>query len=311
MNKNVLVVFGATGSQGGSVIDTVLADGELSKQFVLRGTSRDPSSEASKKLVAKGVEIMKASVDDGRSLQAAFKGAHTVFASTVTIYDGRAYQHEVDHGRALADAAVAAGVQHIIWSTLPNAGKISGGKVRNMGHFDGKEEVEQYIRTLPIKSAFVAPGCFMSNFHHSMAPHPIGEGVNAIFGFVNPETRLPLINTAADIGKWVTAILADFSKFEGKVLSCATQLYTFQEVVDTISRVTGKTVIYKQLPQEKWRQFLPPTMVDHIAEMLLYFQDYGYFGKDTEKEVEWSAAQARGKLSTLEEYLAANPLKLV
>lgn len=306
----LLAVVGATGRQGGSVIDTVLGDAQLSKEYSIRGTTRDPSQASTQALVKKGVEVVKAEINDAASLKKAFDGAHVVFANTITVYDGHAYEHEITLGRALADAAVASSVPFYIYSTLPNAGKISGGKLKNMGHFDGKEEVEQYIRKLPMKSAFIAPGSFMSNFAETMAPHPVGDGTYALFNFVNPETKLPLINTAGDTGKWVAAILADFPKYEGKVFSAATALYTFNEIVDALSRAWGKTVAYRQLPEETWRSFLPPTMQDHVAEMLQYIQDYGYYGENTEEKVKWSAEQALGRLTELDEYLQANPLKL-
>jgi uncharacterized protein YbjT (DUF2867 family) len=308
--SKLLVVIGATGQQGGSVVNAVLDDAQLSKEYSIRGTTRDPSQASAQALAKKGVEVVKADVEDAASLKKAFEGAYVVFANTVTIYDGHTHEHEVSHGRALADAAVSAGVQYYIYSTLPNAGKISGGKLKNMGHFDGKEEVEQYIRTLPMKSAFFAPGSFMSNFSATMAPHPIGEGSYALFNFVSPETKLPLIDTAGDTGKFIAAILADFPRYEGKVLSASTALYTFSEIVDSMSKASGKSVTYKQLPEETWRGFLPPTMKDHVAEMMQYIQDYGYYGEDTEDKVKWSAEQARGRLATLDEYFEANPLKL-
>lgn len=55
--SKLLTVFGATGNQGGSVIRAVLADPILSKQFTLRGITRDAFKPAAKELVAKGVEI--------------------------------------------------------------------------------------------------------------------------------------------------------------------------------------------------------------------------------------------------------------
>lgn len=308
--SKILVVVNATGQQGGSVVDAVLGDDQLSKVYTVRGTTRDPSQASSQALAKKGVEVVKAEVDDAASLKRAFEGAHAVFANTVTVYDGHAYEHEVSHGRALADAAVAARVPYYIYSTLPNAGRISGGKLKNMGHFDGKEEVEQYIRTLPMKSAFFAPSMFMSNFGATMKPHPVAEGKYALFNFVNPETKMPLIDTAKDTGKWIAAILCDFPKYEGKVISAATALYSFTEIVDIMSKSSGKSVSYSQLPEQAWRSFLPPTMQDHIAEMMQFFQDYGYHGEDTEGKVAWSAEQAKGKLTTLEEYFQANPLQL-
>ncbi|KAI4122516.1 MAG: hypothetical protein LQ338_005785 [Usnochroma carphineum] len=308
--SKLLVVFGATGQQGGSVVESVLGDAQLNKEYSIRGTTRDPGKPNAQELVKKGVEVVKADVDDAASLRKAFEGAHVVFANTVTIYDGHTYEHEVNQGRALADAAVAVGVPFYIYSTLPNAGKISGGKLKHMGHFDGKEEVEQYIRTLPLRSAFIAPGSFMSNFHASMAPHPAGDGTYAFAASVRPDAKMPLINTAGDTGKWVAAILADFSNYEGKVLCCSTAVYTFQEMADAMSKASGKTVRYTQLPEDTWRGFLPPPMRDHVAEMLQYFQDYGYYGENTEGKVKWSAEQARGNLTTLDEYLKANPLSL-
>ncbi|PYH88562.1 NAD(P)-binding protein [Aspergillus ellipticus CBS 707.79] len=310
MSPNLLVVVGATGQQGSSIINTMLADPELSKEYTIRGTTRNPASPAAQTLAAKGIEIVAADFNDPASLQRAFTGAHTVFGTTTTSYDGNTYTHEITHGRALADAVVAAHVPFYIYSTLPSIAKTSQGALKHGGHFDGKEDVEQYIRTLPVKSAFVAPGSFMSNFHDSMAPHPAGDGTYALASFVTPETQLPMIITAGDMGKWVAAILADFPKYEGKVLCCATALYSFAEIADTMTRASGKMVVYRQLPEQVWRGFLPALMVDHIADMPKSFQDHGYYGENTAEKVAWSAEQARGKLTTLEECLGANPLRL-
>lgn len=310
--SKLLVVFGVTGQQGGSVVQAILTNKQLSKEYIIRGTTRDPGQPQARALVEKGVEVVKADVDDPVSLQKAFEGAHVVFSSTVTVYDGYAYEHEVSHGRALVDAAIFVGVPYYIYSTLPNAGKNSGGKLKHMGHFDGKEEVEQYIRSLPIQSAFIAPGSFMSNFHDSMTPRPLGnDGTTyALFNFVHPDTQLPLIDAARDTGKWVAAILADFSMYKDQVLCCATALYSLHEIVDIMSKISGKKVLYQQVPEEVWRGFLPPKMQDHIAEMFQYFQDYGYYGAKTVENVKWSAEQAYGQLTTLEEYLRAHPLNL-
>lgn len=317
--SKLLVVLGATGQQGGSVVETVLADPQLSKEYRIRGTTRDPQSAKAQALAARGVEPVSADVNDPASLRAAFVGAYAVFASTVTVYDdGHAYEHEVAHGRAVADAVQAAGVPYLVYSTLPNAGQISGGKLWNMGHFDGKAEAEQYIRALQqqppggVTSAFIAPGCFMSNFHASMAPHPdpAGDGTYALAGFVGPRTQVPLIATADDTGKWVAAILADFPRYAGRVISCATAVYTLEEIVDAMSRASGKTVVYKQLPRAAWEGFLPETMRAHISEMMQYFEEYGYYGENTAEKVREGAAQARGKLTTVDEYLQAHPLNL-
>jgi len=308
--SKILVVFGATGQQGGSVIDCVIHDPQLSKQYKVRGVTRDLSKQAAQSLQEKGIEVVKGDFEDKESLKQAMQGAHTVFSMTATVYDGQTMERGIAEGKALADAAVAAGVEYFIWSSLPHVGKVSGGKYQHADHFDSKAEVEEYIRTLPIKSSFFAPGSFMQNFGGTMAPHPAGDGTYAISNVVTPQTQLPLIDAAADSGKWVAAILAEPEKYEGEVLSAATKLYSFEEIVQIISKETGKTVKYNQLPESTFRRFLPPAAADNLVEMMLYFQGFGYYGPQTKEKVEWTAQQARGKLTTFEEYLSKNPIQL-
>ncbi|GLA24480.1 hypothetical protein AnigIFM63326_000527 [Aspergillus niger] len=308
--SKILVVVGATGQQGSSIINSILSDPKLSQEYTIRGTTRDPNSPKAQALAAKGIEIIAANFNEPESLQRAFTGAHTVFANTPTIYDGHTHEHEVAHGRALIDAAVAVGVPFYIYSTLPSISKISQGWLKNGGHFDGKEEVEQYIRTQLIRSAFVAPGSFMSNFHDTMAPRCMENGDYALLLPVPAHIKLPLIETEADLGKWVAAILADFDQYEGKVLCCATALYSFEEIVETMSRVSEKTVTYREVPVEIWATYLPELMRGYIVDMFTLFRVYGYYGDGTEEKVKWSAEQARGNLTMLEEYLRKYPLNL-
>lgn len=309
--SKILVVFGATGQQGGSVIDYILKDPQLSTQYTIRGVTRDLSKPAVHELQRKGIEVVKGDFEDNESLTKAMQGAHTVFGMTATVYDGQIMTREVAEGKALADAAVTAGVQYFIWSTLPHVAKISGGKYQQVENFDVKAEVEQYIRKLPIKSSFFAPGSFMQNFTGMMAPHPLGDGTYAISSFVSAQTQLPLVDAAADSGKWVAAILAEPEKYEGKVLSAATRIYSYEEIVEIISRATGKTVRYNQIPETVFRSFLPPAAADQLTQMLSYFQDFGYYGPETKEEVAWTAQQARGKLTTFEEYVGKNLVHLL
>ncbi|KAF8926658.1 NmrA family transcriptional regulator [Dissophora ornata] len=306
----ILVVFGATGQQGGSVANYVLNDPELSKQFQVRAVTRDPSKPAAQALQKDGAEVVKGDIDDKESIKQALHGAHTVFIVTNTVYDDQLRPREFAQGKTAADAAVAAGLQYIIFSTLSNAGKISGGKYKHLDHFDVKYDIEQYIRSLPIKSAFFAPGSFMQNFKSNMSPRPVGDGTYAISNIVTPETRLPLIETVSDSGKYVGAILAEPDKYEGKIFSAATRLYSYEEIVQAISKATGKTVKYNQLPVSVFRGFLPPGAADTLTDMFLYAQDFGYYGPQTEELVEWSAQNARGKVTTLDEYLVKNPIQL-
>jgi uncharacterized protein YbjT (DUF2867 family) len=56
--SKLITVFGATGNQGGSVIDAILADAQLSKEFKIRAITRDTSKKSAQDLVQRGVEVI-------------------------------------------------------------------------------------------------------------------------------------------------------------------------------------------------------------------------------------------------------------
>jgi len=249
------------------------------------------------------------------SVALALQGSEVVFALTVTDYGAKegTYNLELSQGKRITDAAVAAGVKYLIFSTLPHVSKTSKGKYTRVEGFDSKAEVETYIRELGkdpkvgLKSAFFAPGSFMQNFQH-MKPRPVGDGTYVLTGIVTPETQWPLIDTVGDTGKYVGAILADLDKYEGKVFCAATELTSMTETAEKMSKALGKPVVYKQLPVEVYKSFLRPNAADQLVEMFLYIQDYGYFGPTTKEAVEWAGKQAIGNLTSLERYLAENPV---
>jgi len=191
-----------------------------------------------------------------------------------------------------------------------SATKESDGKISQCTVFDAKAAVESYIRTLPIKSAFFAPATFMQNIQNEMKPRKQDDGTYTMAHVWNPTSAIPFIDVLGDSGKFVCAALAEPDKFDGKFIAAATTIYTPEEVVDTISKATGQTVKYKQIPDEVFKGFLPPSLAQPLLEMFRFEREYGYFGRDQKEAVEWAASNARGKLATLEEYLKANPLDL-
>ena len=301
--SKLLVVFGATGNQGKSVVEYVLKDPEFSKEYTIRAVTRDPSSASSKSLNDLGTEVVQGDLEDRASVKAALEGAFAVFLATTSVYDGKLEEREFAVGKSTADLAVAAGAQMLIYSSLTHAGSVSKGKYKNMGHFDSKAEVEQYIRTLPIKSAFFAPGSFMQNFETHMSPQPLGDGSYALFNFISPDAQLPLIDILGDAGKWVGAVLAEPDKYNGKFFAASTRLYAYAEVAEIIGKKKGKKVVYQQVPLDTFKSFLLPTMSPYIVDMFSWIQDEGYYGPGSKEQVEWAAAQTRGKLTTLEEWL--------
>ena len=138
MSKKIVSVVGATGTQGGSIVDTLLEEGKYS----LRAITRNPDSAKAKSLAARGIEVVKADVNDLDSLKNAFHGTFAVFAVTDFFEPfgqhgpQKAMEVETCQGMNLAKAAASTNtLQHYIWSTLPNGMRISGGKYM-IPHFE-------------------------------------------------------------------------------------------------------------------------------------------------------------------------------
>ncbi|KAJ5569491.1 uncharacterized protein N7459_008921 [Penicillium hispanicum] len=304
--SKLLVVFGATGQQGGSVIDFVLNDPELSKEYALRAITRNVSSAAAQALQTRGVKVVAGDVDDAASLPAALANAHTVFIVTASVYDDQLKAREYAQTKAAADAAVAAGAQYLIYSTCVACERLWG---RPVPAFDSKADAEAYIRSLPVQSAFFAPAMFMQNFLTNQAARPIPAAADgapptyAIANFIAPDAPFPIIETVRDTGKYVGAILAAPDAYAGVTLSAATGLVTYRECAETITRVTGKQTVYAQLPQEQWSSFLPPGSAGPLTAMMRWLESPGYYGPRTKEEVEWTAQRARGKLTSFEEFV--------
>ncbi|RYP67745.1 hypothetical protein DL771_007078 [Monosporascus sp. 5C6A] len=306
----ILAVFGATGQQGGSVINYVLNDLELSSEYKIRAITRDVNSEKARQLKEK-VEVVQGDVLNRGSLETALTGAHTVFAMTTPSFGPDALEVEYNSGKTIADVAVEKGVKYIIFSTLPSVREISGGKYTKVTPFDAKAKAEQYIRGLHIKSAFYSPGSFMENFQSQtfLAPRQAPDGTWIMARHTSPKSQMPLIDAVGDTGKFVGAILADPDKYEGKTFCAATAFYSLEEIAAIMSKTTGQTVVYKQIPLEDFKKSLS-FEPDMFVEALSYYEDFEYFGPDAKKLVAWAAENARGSLSTLEEYFQTHPLQL-
>lgn len=303
--SKLLVVFGATGQQGGSVVDFVLNDSELSKEYSLRAITRDVSQPAAQELLKKGVEVIAGDVDDLASLPAALTQAHTVFLVTNTAYDQDLKAREFRQSKNVADSAVAAGAQYIIFSTCPAASRLCNQPV---AAFDSKADIETYIRSLPVNSAFFAPGMFMQNFLSSQAPREdpafaAGVTTYSIKNFISPDALFPCIDTVQDSGKYVGAILADPDKYAGTVFSASTRFYSYQKCAEIITRVTGKKTVYVQLPHDQWSAYLPPDSSGPMTEMFRFIENHGYYGPRSKEDVEWTVQQARGRLTSFEEFV--------
>lgn len=184
-NKPLLVILGATGTQGGSVISHFLS---LNVQpYRLRGLTRNTTSEAAQKLSAQGVEVVAADLDNVASLERAFEGATAIFSVTdfwqpffvpanrtkaadagLSINEW-AYRNEKQQSQNIFDAAAKIDtLEHLVYSTLSDATKWSKGKYVHVYHFDSKAHAEYYAQEkypdLWKKTTRLQVGFYLSNF---------------------------------------------------------------------------------------------------------------------------------------------------
>jgi uncharacterized protein YbjT (DUF2867 family) len=314
---STLAVFGATGQQGGSVIHHVLSDPALSSRYKLRAITRDTTSPKARALLARGVSVVAADFDSPSSLTSALRGVDTVFAVTTPDFTSDAVAIEFARAKAVADAAVDAGAEYLIFSTLAPMEEISRGKYTRVYAYDAKAKAESYIRSLPIKSAFFAGAPFMQNFNAQVFLSPKkAEGTERWVWKRNnsPETKYPFIDGVADTGKFVGAVLASPDEYEGKTLYGAEGLYSLEDISGLMSTSTGREVVYEQVSDEEFRASLKAfggeVLADMFVEAFKFYEEYGAFGPGTEEKVEWSVKQVGGRLTSLEEFFKREPLKL-
>ncbi|KAE9364578.1 NAD(P)-binding protein [Stipitochalara longipes BDJ] len=308
-SKKVLVVFGATGNQGGSVVKAILNDPSLSSKFEIRGISRDPSKPAAAVLAEKGVTLVKADLNDKTSLAHALKGAYAVFAVT-NWHEIMNKEREIQQGKNVADVAKEQNVQHLIWSSLPYASKISEGKITGVLHFDSKAIVEEYISTINIPYTALHLGIFFSYLLYYLKHVPSSSTKSYKFAVpFSPTLKIPLISVASDTGKYVKAILLNREGVLGKQVSAGEKYYSPEEIVKVLREVGGLDVVVEQIDEQEYRTQMaamgaPEFYVDDMVDNIRFVETYGFF---SERAAEEGRELVGEHLESFEEWVTKSP----
>lgn len=307
----ILVVFGASGHQGGSVVNYVLNNTELSKQYQIRALVNNVDSSKAKALKEK-VDVVQVDQNDRESISKALHGAAAAFVNTVPSFGEDAVEKEFQVIKSIADAAVAQGVNFLILSTLAACAELTGGRLKNLTAFDSKAKGAAYVRTLPIKSAFFSAGSFMENYQEQafLGPKRQADGSWVLARPMSPKARIPLIAAADDAGKFVGAILAEPSRFEGKTVHAGTAMYDHEQIAEALSKSSGERITYKQVSAEEFSASLPSWAADIFVDGYLFYEDPGYFGPGTPELLEEGARVPREELTSFEKFLELHPFKL-
>jgi uncharacterized protein YbjT (DUF2867 family) len=265
--QKLIAVVGATGQQGGAVVRALQASG----QFKVRALTRNPARHP--KL---GDEVVLADFSHPETLEAAFAGAHGAFVVTNSWEAGT---DEPRQARAAVSAAKDAGVQHFIWSTLPDVEAISRGKI-NVPHFTGKAKVERIVSEAGFAHhTFVIAPFYYQNLLGVMAPQKQADGTAAWALPLDPERRVIHMGDITELGRIVAGAFAQPELAgHGEHLPLVGDFLSFNEIIATLNR-QGNKFSFKQVPREVFAGWFPGA--EGIAAMLAYFEAHTYLGSDS------------------------------
>ncbi|MBL7821749.1 MAG: NmrA/HSCARG family protein [Saprospiraceae bacterium] len=291
MEKKIIAVIGATGSQGKGVIDSILKNGT----FKARAVTRNPEN-----YTGKADEVVKGDLKDLASLTEAFKNAHGVFVVT-NFWEGA---DEIAQGKIAIQAAKDAGINHFIWSTLPNVEKISNGKF-DVPHFTGKAKVDELVKKAGFKYyTFVQPPFYYQNFSGMLGAQPKQDGSTGWTLPIDPTKKVIHMSDIADLGKVVVgAFLSPEKVGQGSYLALATELNSFNDVLEKY-KANGKVYSFTQVPGDMFSTFFEGAK--EISEMMAYFENFSYMGPDSEINIQQANAVSTESFKSLDEWIKQN-----
>lgn len=274
---NTIAVIGATGAQGGSLARAALAD--TSGEWAVRAITRNPDGPAARELAAAGAEVVRADLDDVESLKAAFDGAYGAFCVT-NFWEHFSGAKEVEQAANLAEAGRAAGVQHIVWSTLEDTRDyLPTGDTRMprlqgayaVPHFDAKAEADALFADLP--TTYLRASFFWDNLYaFGLGPKKGDDGSYAV---TFPMGDSPMAGIAAeDVGKAAFGVFKAGDRFIGENVGIASEFLTIREMADGLEAVlpTGP-IAYNDPEPDVYRTFGFPG-ADELGNMFQIYRDF-------------------------------------
>ena len=251
----VILVSGATGQQGGTVARNLLERG-----FAVRALTRDMDKAAARELADLGAEVVSGDLEDRASIERVLDGVFGVFSVQQFMETG--VEGEVRQGVLLADAARAAGVEHIVYSSVGSAHRNTG-----IPHFESKFEVEEHVRASGVPYTVLRPVFFMQNWEFMREPVLSGMLPQPL----DPDKPLQMID-AGDIGIFAAMAFDDPETWAEREVDIAGDELTMPEIAGTFSRVIGRNVDYFQVPWEGFEE----QMGEEYTVMYRWFNDHGY-----------------------------------
>ena len=264
--RKTIAVFGATGQQGGAVVRALKEQGT----FNVRALTRDPAKH-------RGVadEVVEADLGRPGTLRAALQGAYGVFLVTNAWEPGTDERKQAENA---IRAAKEAGVKHFIWSTLPDAETISGGRFP-VPHFSHKAQVDRIVSDAGFEHhTFVVAPFYYQNLAGASAAQKLPDGSLGWALPIDPKARGIAMGDIEELGRIVAGAFAKPERVgRGEYLPLVGDILSFGDVVKTLNN-QGHAYSFRQVPREVFANFFPGAA--DIAEMFGWFEAHTYLGSD-------------------------------
>ena len=278
MPKRLIAVIGATGAQGGGLVRAVLAD--PGGDFAVRAVTRKPGEGRAAELARAGAEVAAADLDDAASLAKAFEGADCAYCVT-NFWEHFSPEKELAQAKNLARAAKAAGVGHVIWSTLEDTRlsvPLTDERMPTlMGtykvpHFDAKGSADAFFAEAGVPTTYLLTSFYWDNLiHFGMGPK---KGEDGKWSFVLPmaDRKLPGI-AAEDIGRCAYGIFKRGPALVGRTVGIAGEHLTGAAMAAALSSALDRQIAYAYVPPEVYRTFGFPGAED-LGNMFQFKRDF-------------------------------------
>jgi uncharacterized protein YbjT (DUF2867 family) len=258
-----------------------------SGEFAARAITRDPSSEKAQALEDLGAEVVQADLDDRASLERAFAGAYGVYAVT-NFWEHFSPDKEIAQAGNIAEAVQAAGVEHVIWSTLEDTRlwvPLDDDRMPTLNekwkvpHYDGKgaSDSEFTDRELPV--TLLQTSFYWENMiYFGMGPQRGEDGTLAIT-FPIGDARVAGM-AAEDIGKVALGLFKAGDEFIGETVAIAGEHATGAEMAAALSDALGEPVAFNAVSADAYRGFGFPGAED-LGNMFQFTSEFEseYTGK--------------------------------
>ncbi|MFE9410129.1 NmrA/HSCARG family protein [Streptomyces sp. NPDC006704] len=257
-----IAVFGATGQQGGAVVDAL-----LDHKARVRALVRDPRSDRAQALAARGVELAAIRAEDPASPAAALAGVEGFSFMTPEANSLEEVEAEIRVGTALVDAAVEAGVPHVVFNSVFGADRESG-----VPHHDSKHWIEERLKKSGLRASMVRATAFMENFASVLAPSL--EHGEIVLRMPLPEDVALKMISVRDIGRVAAALLLGTAQAPGGAVELVGDELTGPQIAAAFGARAGLPARYEVLPLSVLPNDLDKVMFREFANAGRYPSDF-------------------------------------